>query len=154
MLAGEQQLRRLARLRPEEGLKHPQMVNHRAVLALLLLWDTWKADANWPKLELKCLSGDTTSFSASVSAALSPDRSSEGVKVFTLRSAYEAQGDERPVALLSRTMAVVPAADPGDLGDVLPACVTWYVLEDGDVIRWVYTCDLGKDVGGYVQQEP
>ena len=29
-----------------------------------------------------------------------------------------------------------------------------YVLEDGDVIRWVYTCDLGKDVGGYVQQEP
>ena len=29
-----------------------------------------------------------------------------------------------------------------------------YVLEDGDVIHWVYTCDLGKDVGGYVQQEP
>ena len=29
-----------------------------------------------------------------------------------------------------------------------------YVLEDGDVIRWVYTCDMGKDVGGYVQQEP
>ena len=29
-----------------------------------------------------------------------------------------------------------------------------YVLEDGDVIRWVYTCDMGKDVGSYVQQEP
>ena len=29
-----------------------------------------------------------------------------------------------------------------------------YVLEDGDVIRWVYTCNMGKDVGGYVQQEP
>lgn len=126
VLAGEQQLRRLARLRPEEGLKHPQMVNHRAVLALLLLWDTWKTDDNWPKLELKCLSGDTTSFAASVSAALSPARAPEGVQVFTLRSAYEAQGDERPVALLSRMMAVVPAADPGDLGDVLPACVTWY----------------------------
>ena len=24
-----------------------------------------------------------------------------------------------------------------------------YQLSDGDVIRWVYTCDLGKDVGGY-----
>lgn len=25
-----------------------------------------------------------------------------------------------------------------------------YVLKDGDVIDWVYTCDLGRDVGGYV----
>lgn len=24
-----------------------------------------------------------------------------------------------------------------------------YVLKDGDVIEWVYTCDLGRDVGGY-----
>lgn len=24
-----------------------------------------------------------------------------------------------------------------------------YQIEDGDVIEWVYTCDLGKDVGGY-----
>ncbi|MBO4343692.1 MAG: DUF4430 domain-containing protein, partial [Clostridia bacterium] len=23
-----------------------------------------------------------------------------------------------------------------------------YLLQDGDVIEWVYTCDLGKDVGG------
>ena len=23
-----------------------------------------------------------------------------------------------------------------------------YVLADGDVVEWVYTCDLGKDVGG------
>ena len=22
-----------------------------------------------------------------------------------------------------------------------------YYLKDGDVIEWVYTCDLGKDVG-------
>ncbi|MNV52074.1 hypothetical protein D3C71_1441490 [compost metagenome] len=25
-----------------------------------------------------------------------------------------------------------------------------YVLKDGDVVEWVYTCDLGRDVGGYV----
>ena len=24
-----------------------------------------------------------------------------------------------------------------------------YQLKDGDVVEWVYTCDLGKDVGGY-----
>ena len=23
-----------------------------------------------------------------------------------------------------------------------------YALQDGDVICWVYTCDLGEDVGG------
>ena len=23
-----------------------------------------------------------------------------------------------------------------------------YVLKDGDTVEWVYTCDLGKDVGG------
>jgi hypothetical protein len=26
-----------------------------------------------------------------------------------------------------------------------------YELKDGDVIEWVYTCDLGRDVGGYVE---
>lgn len=25
-----------------------------------------------------------------------------------------------------------------------------YVLNDGDVVEWVYTCDLGRDVGGYM----
>lgn len=25
-----------------------------------------------------------------------------------------------------------------------------YQLKDGDVIEWVYTCDLGRDVGGYI----
>ena len=25
-----------------------------------------------------------------------------------------------------------------------------YALKDGDIVEWVYTCDLGRDVGGYV----
>lgn len=25
-----------------------------------------------------------------------------------------------------------------------------YMLQDGDIVEWVYTCDLGRDVGGYV----
>lgn len=28
-----------------------------------------------------------------------------------------------------------------------------YIIQDGDVIQWVYTCDLGKDVGSYFQEE-
>ena len=28
-----------------------------------------------------------------------------------------------------------------------------YVLQDGDVIQWSYTCDLGQDVG-FVMEEP
>lgn len=24
-----------------------------------------------------------------------------------------------------------------------------YLLKDGDVIEWLYTCDLGTDIGGY-----
>lgn len=126
VLAGEQQLRRLARLRPEEALTHQQMIDHRALLALLLLWDTWDQDDLWPRLELQSLSGDSTAFSASVTSALSPARVPDGLKVFTLRSAYHAQGDVRPIALLSRSMGVVPAAEPGDLSALLPACVTWY----------------------------
>lgn len=27
-----------------------------------------------------------------------------------------------------------------------------YTLQDGDVVRWVYTCDLGADVGGAVEE--
>ena len=27
-----------------------------------------------------------------------------------------------------------------------------YQLKDGDLIEWVYTCDLGRDVGGYVPE--
>lgn len=28
-----------------------------------------------------------------------------------------------------------------------------YILKDGDVIRWMYTCNLGKDVGDYFEDE-
>ena len=26
-----------------------------------------------------------------------------------------------------------------------------YQLKDGDVIEWIYTCDLGRDIGGYIE---
>lgn len=123
VLSAEQQLRRLSRLTPERALAHPSMAAWRAVLALLLLWDTWPQDGAWPALELARLSDGGTAFSASVTAALSPARAPDGLWAFTLRG----EGiPARPVALLSRAMAVVPAADPGDLSPLLPPCVTWY----------------------------
>lgn len=123
VLSAEQQLRRLSRLTPERALTHPSMAAWRAVLALLLLWDTWPQDGAWPALELARLSDGGTAFSASVTAALSPARAPDGLWAFTLRG----EGiPARPVALLSRAMAVVPAADPGDLSPLLPPCVTWY----------------------------
>ena len=46
--------------------------------------------------------------------------------------------------------------DAGSLSGWMYAVNDWfpnygcsrYQLQDGDVVRWVYTCDLGKDVGG------
>ncbi len=27
-----------------------------------------------------------------------------------------------------------------------------YVLKEGDSVQWLYTCDLGKDIGGYTEE--
>lgn len=47
--------------------------------------------------------------------------------------------------------------DAGDLSGWMYKVNGWfpnygcsrYQLKDGDVVEWIYTCDLGKDVGGY-----
>ncbi len=126
VLAYEQQLRRLSRMEPEEHRHNRQMTDYRAVLAMLLLWDSWEKDESWPVLEMTCLSGDQTAFSASVTAALTPKRAPDGLWVFALRSARDAEAAVYPVALLSNAMVIIPAADPGDLGALLPPCVRWY----------------------------
>ena len=124
VLSAEQQLRRLSRLTPERALAHPSMAAWRAVLALLLLWDTWPQDGAWPALELVRLSdGGTAFFRLGDRPRSPPPAPRTGCGRFTLRG----EGIlARPVALLSRAMAVVPAADPGDLSPLLPPCVTWY----------------------------
>lgn len=126
VLAGEQQLRRLARQDAQTALRHQPMVDFRAVLAVLLLWDTWEADATWPKLDLVCLNHQETSFASSISSALTPDRAQQGLWAFVLRSAREADGLVKPLALLSQAMGLVPAANPGDLSQLLPSNVRWY----------------------------
>lgn len=126
VLACEQQLRRLSRLDEEESLSNQQMIDYRAVLALLLLWDSWDKDDSWPVLEITCLSDGQTAFTSSVTAALTPKRAPDGLWVFTLRSARESVAAVHPIALLSHAMVIVPAANPGDLSGVLPPCVRWY----------------------------
>ena len=126
VLACEQQLRRLPRLDADEILDNQQMIDYRAVLALLLLWDTWQKDDTWPVLDLICLSGEKTPFSTSVTAALTPKRAPDGLWVFTLRSSRSAEAAVYPVALVSNAMVLIPAANPGDLSALLPPCVRWY----------------------------
>ena len=126
VLACEQQLRRLSRLDADELRHSQQMTDYRAVLALLLLWDSWEKDENWPHLELTCLSDGQTSFAASVTAALTPTRAPDGLWVFSLRSARDTEAAVYPIALLSKAMIIIPAANPGDLSIILPACVRWY----------------------------
>jgi len=126
VLACEQQLRRLSRLDADEIQHNQQMTDYRAVLSMLLLWDTWQKDASWPLLELTCLSESRTPFASSVAAALTPKRAPDGLWVFTLRSARDAEAAVYPIALLSNAMVLIPAADPGDLSALLPPCVRWY----------------------------
>ena len=135
VLAGEQQLRRMARLDPAEADRRQPMTDWRALLALLLLWDLWPHDDSWPLLELTRLDSGDTAFSRSITAALSPRRAPEGLWVFTLRRPHAPESQVLPLALLSNTLALVPAADGGDLSVLLPPCVDWY--QEG---RWLDPC--------------
>lgn len=139
VLAGEQQLKRLSRLRREDGLAHQPMKDCRALLALLLLWDLWPQDESWPLLELRDLAEGQTVFSQAVASALSPARAPEGLWAFTLRMPHSTEGEARPIALLSRSLILSPAADPGDLSPLLPPCVTWY---DRKEKRWMEPCGI------------
>lgn len=110
VLSGEQQLRRLARIASPRSLAHPRLLEYRAVLALLLLWDTWPRDDSWPSLELISLGGETA-FSASVLAALPAGVRRTGCGC--LRCAPPGPLPQpQPIALLSRDMALCPPPTP------------------------------------------
>lgn len=126
VLASEQQLRRLARLPHELAMRHQEFIDYRATLALLLLWDFWRRDETWPELRLVSVGGEDTSFTRSVISSLTPERAREGLKLFTLSRAVDGQTDERPLCLLSDAMVLMPAADAGDLSDMLPKQARWY----------------------------
>lgn len=142
VLAGEQQMRRLMRLPFEDAIRHQEMVSWRAVLALLLLWDGWTRDDTWPVLDFEdyltpqSLAG-AMAFQRTVAAALTQERIQDGLKIFTLTHARDQKPDRRPLCLVSKAVILMPAANSGDLGELLPHKVRWYDRQRG---RWLDPC--------------
>ena len=130
VLAGEAQLRRLMRLPHEDAMRHQEMIDWRGALATLLLWDGWAKDDTWPILECEnMLAADGGAFLDSVKAALAPERATFGLWLFTLRMERDGVPERKPLGMLSPTVALAPAANPGDLSALLPGHVRWYSRE-------------------------
>jgi len=128
VLASEQQLRRLARLPGDIALRHQEMVDYRAVLALLLLWESIAADPSCATLTIEPMleMADEGSFIHAVSGALPESRVREGLYVFALSRPKSETPEKTPICLLSRSMVLMPAANLGDLSNLLPPSVGWY----------------------------
>lgn len=128
VLASEQQLRRLARLPGDIALRHQEMVDYRAVLALLLLWENIAADPSCATLTIEPMleTAEEGSFIHAVSGALPESRVMEGLYVFALSRPKSENPEKTPICLLSRSMVLMPAANLGDLSNLLPPSVGWY----------------------------
>ncbi len=131
VLAGEQQMRRLIRLPHEEAIRHQEMVNWRATLAVLLLWDAWEKDETWPEMSFEDYLTEESmrgamAFQKTVSAALTRERVADGLKVFALTKFVDQKPEKRPFCMVSRSVIVMPAANPGDLSHLLPPQIRWY----------------------------
>ncbi len=131
VLAGEQQMKRLIRLPYEDAMRHQEMLDWRGILAVLLLWDSWEQDETWPILSYEDFltpESMTTAmaFQRAVAMSLTPERAADGLKVFSLVSQREQVPDKRPLCMASRSVVIMPAANPGDLDDVLPDRIRWY----------------------------
>ncbi|HPS81766.1 MAG TPA: hypothetical protein PLP25_07910, partial [Candidatus Limiplasma sp.] len=127
VLAGEAQLRRLMRLPFEDAMRHQEMLDWRGALATLLLWDGWAQDDTWPQLACEnMLDGESGDFIKSVRAALPAGREKFGLWLFTLSVERDGVPERKAIGMLSPTVALAPAANPGDLSSLLPECVRWY----------------------------
>ena len=139
VLASEQQLRRLSRLPYDMAMRHQEMLDYRAVLTLLLLWDLLAADEDGAVLTLDdaLASGESGGFSQAVRSALAPERAREGLQVFSLCHPRSEDPEKTPLCLLSRAMVLMPAANLADLSQLLPPGVQWY---DRERKRFVDPC--------------
>ena len=128
VLASEQQLRRLARLPGDIALRHQEMVDYRAVLALLLLWENIAADPSCATLTIEPMleAAAEGGLIHAVSGALPENRVREGLYVFALSRPKSENPEKTPICLLSRSMVLMPAANLGDLSSLLPPSVGWY----------------------------
>ncbi|NLV58929.1 MAG: hypothetical protein GXY67_09170 [Clostridiales bacterium] len=142
VLAGEQQLRRLMRLPSDDAIRHQDMINWRGTLALLLLWDGWSKDDTWPILTFTdYLTPQSMTrampFQRTVAAALTRGRAQDGLMIFTLTKVKDQKPEYRPLGLVSRSVILMIAANPGDLGELLPDHIRWY---DRQRNRWMDPC--------------
>ena len=126
VLASEQQLRRLSRLPNELAMRHQEMIDFRALLALLLLWEDLEQCPGCPTLTIEPVDERSGSFAAMVLAALPQSRARQGLKMAVLTRQDGDHQARYPLCLLSAHTILTPAADPEDLSGVLPAPVRWY----------------------------
>ncbi|MBE5801729.1 MAG: hypothetical protein E7319_05505 [Clostridiales bacterium] len=126
VLASEQQLRRLSRMPAELALRHQQMIDFRALLSLLLIWDQLQQVPGCPVLTVEKMDAASGSFAAMVLGALPVQRAREGLYLVTLTPENNEKHTRYPLCLLSNQTILTPAADPEDLSQVLPPAIRWY----------------------------
>jgi len=174
VMAGEQQIRRLIRLPREESLRHQEMRNWRAVLAILLLWDSWNKDDSWPQLVLKDYithderhknSEKPSSFRNALLSAVSKKRAEQGVQIFSLSRTTDLITEICPIAVVSEQTVIAPAANMPEnvIKRLLPSCVTWYdyeknrfddpcaFLQDDDRLRLVMQIRILQELNSNVK---
>lgn len=139
VMAGEQQIRRLIRLPHAEAMRHQEMRDWRAMLAVLLLWDSWEKDEYWPTLTLNDYLREQTdpaaekpsAFRNALIRAISKARASQGICVFSLCRTTDLMMEVCPLAIVSPHSVIAPAANMQEklLKRLLPNNVTWYNRE-------------------------
>ncbi len=137
VLAAEQQLRRLSRLPGELSMRHQEMLDFRALLALLLLWDELEKTPGCPRLSIEEITPESGSFAAMVLEALPESRAAKGLRLMVL-SRQNGDAEVRcPLCMLSNETLLTPAANPEDMTHLLPAAVRWY---DRQAARFTDPC--------------
>ena len=126
VLAAEQLLRRLHRQPNELAMRHQEMLDFRALLALLLLWEDLEQAPGCPTLTMEPMTQRSGAFAGMVLGAMTPARARDGLFVAVLSRQDGERNARYPLCLLSRETILTPAADMDDLSQVLPAAVRWY----------------------------
>ena len=124
VLARETRLVILLGLPHAMSVKQREVIEWRAMLSILLLWDGWELRHNLP--ELRCGQPPEGAATRAVLAALPNDRLNAGLTLFTVLKDVDGMVFEGPLGLLSRQTALLPAADPEKLKGLLPDYARWY----------------------------
>ncbi|HPF88559.1 MAG TPA: hypothetical protein PK537_10970 [Candidatus Limiplasma sp.] len=128
ILAREARLARLLALPYQQSVQQQEVIEWRALLAVLLLWDGWEARHHLPVLH--CGQPPEGEGTRAVLAAMQKTRLDQGLVLFTLEKDVDGMPFEGPLGLLSYQTGLLSAADPQKLCGILPECVRWYNPDD------------------------